>query len=282
MSNDGLARIVDFALERHSIYERRRAGQPWPWTDDPILREWRFTNCYRDLDTVTQWLRSNWYDRRADAPDLWFSAVVARHVNWPETLQELSYPIPWSAARFRRVLDARAERGEKVFTGAYMIKAGRVKGVRKTAALTLDVLTPIWEHRRDLRPRPGEPLRDFHARLLTCYGLSDFMAGQVIADAKPYGALAGAEDWWTFAVPGPGSRRGLNRVFGRPVSAPWRPDEWQAGLAEVCAALNAAFRGRDWPRVSAQDAQNTLCEYDKYERVRLGEGQPRARYRRTV
>lgn len=31
-------------------------------------------------------------------------------------------------------------------------------------------------------------------------------------------------------------------------------------------------------RLSAQDLQNCLCEFDKYERVRLGEGRPKQLY----
>lgn len=31
-------------------------------------------------------------------------------------------------------------------------------------------------------------------------------------------------------------------------------------------------------KLCAQDIQNCLCEFDKYERVRLGEGAPKQRY----
>ena len=32
------------------------------------------------------------------------------------------------------------------------------------------------------------------------------------------------------------------------------------------------------PMIHAQDLQNCLCEFDKYERVRLNEGRPRSNY----
>jgi hypothetical protein len=28
---------------------------PPPWTDDPILAEWKFTNCFRELDRLTRY-----------------------------------------------------------------------------------------------------------------------------------------------------------------------------------------------------------------------------------
>jgi hypothetical protein len=42
-----------FAAARQHIYEARLAGRPGPWTADPILRQHRFTNCYRAADRVS-------------------------------------------------------------------------------------------------------------------------------------------------------------------------------------------------------------------------------------
>lgn len=37
-------------------------------------------------------------------------------------------------------------------------------------------------------------------------------------------------------------------------------------------------RGHSLKWLDAQDLQNCLCEFDKYERVRMGQGRPRSRY----
>lgn len=42
--------------ERSGIYEKRLRGAPWPWTDDPILLEYKFTNIFRSADRVSQYL----------------------------------------------------------------------------------------------------------------------------------------------------------------------------------------------------------------------------------
>jgi len=43
-----------FVCERQNIYWRRVVEkQPAPWTDDPILREYKFTNIERTLDRNT-------------------------------------------------------------------------------------------------------------------------------------------------------------------------------------------------------------------------------------
>jgi alpha-glutamyl/putrescinyl thymine pyrophosphorylase clade 1 len=45
-----------FAAERYRIYQRRLGGEPGPWTDDPILSAYKFTNVFRACDRVSQFL----------------------------------------------------------------------------------------------------------------------------------------------------------------------------------------------------------------------------------
>jgi hypothetical protein len=57
---DIVPELFAFMKERHAIWERKVAGQPKPWTQDPILQSYRFCNVYRELDTVTVWINNNW------------------------------------------------------------------------------------------------------------------------------------------------------------------------------------------------------------------------------
>src|SRR5690349_19516029 len=76
--------------ERNNIYERRLDHpDARPYTQDPILQQYRFCNCFRELDTVTIWVRKNIREPFADHPYLWFMLAIARQINWPETLAEL-------------------------------------------------------------------------------------------------------------------------------------------------------------------------------------------------
>ncbi|MCY3888977.1 MAG: putative DNA base hypermodification protein, partial [bacterium] len=40
------------AAERQAIFFRRVSGEASPWTDDPVLGRYRFTNAYRASDRV--------------------------------------------------------------------------------------------------------------------------------------------------------------------------------------------------------------------------------------
>lgn len=273
--------MKDYALfrywivERHAIWERRLLGCPKPWTLDAILQSYRFCNAYRELDTVTEWITDNWRSPHAHDPDLWFAMCVARLINWPDTLQALGYPVPWNAARFVAVLHARKATG-KAFGGAYIVSTNGHK-MDKAEYLAQHVLTPLWSSRAALRPHAGDTLGAFHTRLQEFNGMGSFMAAQVVADVKYVMPLRNASDWFIWAASGPGSRRGLNRLLGRETGAPWREADWRAELFKLHTRILTDLP-KHMPSLHAQDLQNCLCEFDKYMRVKLGEGKPRAGY----
>lgn len=269
--------LLSFILERHNIYRRRERGEPKPWTSDPILQQFRFCNVYRELDTVTIWIADNWRRPHATDLDLWFAMAVARFVNWPDTLAELGYPVPWNPDHFLQVLEDRKERGEKVFTGAYIIHSDR-SGDSKAVYVARKVLTPLWKDRRSLRIIRHRTLARAHEKLMSYPGVGSFMAGQIIADLKYVKPLSKATDWWTWAAPGPGSERGLNRVMGRKPNTRWQPGEWLRCLQELHRQIRPLLRDAKVPQMHGQDVNNCLCEWDKYERFRLGEGKPKQKY----
>lgn len=268
--------FVNFIIERHVIYLNRREGNSKPWTDDPILQEYRFCNVYRELDTVTQWVHDNWLHPHSDEPDLWFAMAVARWVNWPDTLEAIGFPVPWDPMKFVRAMAKRKALGHKVWTGAYMIGTqGNAKD--KPLFIAEDVLSPLWRRREELRPKPGMTLEEFARPIINTKNQGTFMVGQIVADIKHVEPLLLADDWDTWVVSGPGSRRGLNRIVGRSIKAGWSDADFAANVDELRQCVNERLPD-GWEKVDAQNLQNCLCEFDKYERVRLGEGRPRSRY----
>lgn len=45
-----------FACERQNVFYNKLNGKSMPYTDDKILQEYKFCNCYRVLDRVSQFL----------------------------------------------------------------------------------------------------------------------------------------------------------------------------------------------------------------------------------
>lgn len=251
------------------------------YSSDPIIAEYRFCNVRREDDRVTVWLRKNWREPHIQDTHLWFAMCVARFVNWPDTLDELGYPVPWDASRFLFVMRHRKLLKAKVYSGAYMTRAEPgMPGEDKASYQAKSVFGPLWENRMTLRPSPEDTLNSYHTMLMRYHGMGSFMAAQVVADMKyapPFkvGREVRAKDWWTFAASGPGSRRGLNRVLGRPPESPWTEEGWRMEHSRLIERMGEI---EGVGRLTASDWQNVECEFDKYERVRLGEGRPRARY----
>lgn len=269
-------RFFAFCRERDAVRQRRAAGLPKPWTEDSVIQSYRFCNIRREDDRVTQWIRENWREPYAQDPDLWFAMVVARLLNQPESLTALGWPVPWSCRDWLGVLKARKDAGQRNFNAAYIVSTNG-RPMAKELYLADEVLEPLWRARERLRPQPGDTLGAYHILLGQFQGLGSFMTAQVIADLKYAPPLAQARDWHTFAASGPGSRRGLNRVLGRPVEAPWKEDDWRTALGRLRTAVEPMFAAAGMEMVHNQDLQNCLCEVFKYYKA-LDGGRPKQRY----
>lgn len=273
-------RLFAFAKERYSISQKKDRGDTPPWTDDPILRDYRFCSIYREDDKVTRWIRNNWREPHADDPDLWFAMCLARLLNLPASLEAVGYPERWNELRFLQKIDRyRQDHGDtkaKIFNGAYIVSAPTSP---KHVYLAREILTPLWVQRRTLRPRNGDTLNSYHMQLGQMHGFGSFMTAQVIADLKYHGPLKHAIDWWTFAASGPGSRKGLNAVLERPLGAPWVEDDWRMALSELRKQLLPMFKKAKMPMPHAQDCQNLLCEYSKMHRAMYEGKMPKQKYR---
>jgi hypothetical protein len=275
----GAKALLDFITKRHLLAIVKASGLPKPWTSDTILQQYRFCNVYRELDTVTQWIATHWRPAHRRDPDVWFSMVIARLVNTPSTLAALPM-MGWDAERFVGTLDKLAARGDKVFSSAYIVSTNG-RAMPKPLYLAEQVLTPLWDKRDHYRPRFKDTLESFHTRLTGAQGMGSFMAAQVVADVKNHrsSTLAVAPDWLTWAAPGPGSIRGLARVVYGDHEKKVPASDFLKCINDLQAYINPRLQPRKgFFAVCAQDLQNCLCEFDKYERVRLGQGKPRQKY----
>ena len=99
MNEKMIERFFNWINERHMIYLRYKVdGDSWPWTEDKILQEYKFTNVFRELDTGTIWLRENWLEPFHDHPKLFFNICLYRQFNWWPTAEFLGFAIePHSA-----------------------------------------------------------------------------------------------------------------------------------------------------------------------------------------
>lgn len=256
-----------FIGERHRIYLAKEGGANPPWTADPILQNYKFTNVYRELDRTSKWIADNWREPHKSDKDVWFSIAVSVLSNKIETMEALGYPVPWKKQRYINVLT------EHGFGSAYMLTTHRKQIPRPV--YYAEILDILWRYRDILGPHNFDTLEAWHSRLSRLDGLASFTTGQIIAGSKYILDKKAYSDWWTFAPQGPGSTRGLSRYNGLPLKTKWESDAWKHAIQylrkELYEQLGHKFHG--------QDVQNCLCEFDKYCRLRFNEGQVKHLYR---
>lgn len=266
---EAVIRLEIWMAERDSIRMKKEAGMKKPWTSDPILQRFRFCNVRREDDKVTQWFAEHWRNELYWwEPNFIPAIMLGRTINWPDTLMRLGFPLEWNKERYLEILDQLQAQGKKVYTGAYMITAGPT-GVRKNAWVLGNAET-YFQH----PPKMYGTLESSWRSVQDYPCVGPFIAGQIIADLKHTKHLAGASDWMTWAPVGPGSMRGLNRCYSRPVKTQISQEQGLEEMREIAAESRTVHR----MGLCLQDVQNCLCEFDKYERVRLGEGKPRSSY----
>src|SRR5262249_18173428 len=85
-----------FAAERQKIFFQRLEGRHRPWTDDPILRTYKFTNAYRASDRVSQYLIRNVIYREdlpSTAVEVFFRIMLFKLFNKIQTWELLESEI---------------------------------------------------------------------------------------------------------------------------------------------------------------------------------------------
>lgn len=199
------------------------------------------------------------------------------------------------------VLRSALPRGPWV-TGSYIVKTpdgmDKLRGAlwiveeaRKRAAGTVAALASA-----------GAPQASLEAlwRALQAFPfIGPFTGYEIVTDMRHQYYWRDAPDIMTWANAGPGAIRGLNRLHGRELRHPLRqtqacaemrtllfragdPDYWvqqKMPIAErTWETAKFSHMGPDWHMWEMRDVEHTLCEWDKYERARLGEGRPRGTY----
>jgi hypothetical protein len=274
-SADPRGRLVATGIERAAIRQRREAGEPRPWSTEPIFASYpkrRFCNLRREDDAGSKWVVDNIIEPFRNHPDLWFAVVAFRccgneYSTWGELLPFL---LPLDAEGFRR--KAKALKAD----GGVIHRMKAYKPVMPPSGNMIDfhadyVLTPLWRDRESWRPRPDETLNSYSDRLEQWPRIGGFLAAQVLGDLKPV-AFKDAPDYSTYVRSGPGSRHGLNRILGRPVNAPWTEVAFRRALMQLLAEVNPHFIAAGLAPLDAQGLQHWLCEFDKWERVREESG----------
>ena len=109
------------------------------------------------------------------------------------------------------------------------------------------------------------------------------MSYEVVTDLNYTPVLDKAQDRFSWANAGPGAIRGLNRIHGRDLKKGMRQEQANKEM-QALLAVKSQYLDHHTPedQVDMRCIEHSLCEWDKYQRVLLGQGKPRSVYRASM
>lgn len=266
-----------FAAERQKIYFRRHTQGVGPWTADPILAQFKFTNAYRAADRVSQYLISsviNAAGSDSSVEETFFRTLVFKIFNKIETWEVLVDQlgsVEWRNYRFAdydRILTAAMRNGGKIYSAAYIMPPVKIEGtdgVKHRGHLAL--IERMMRERVPDRCQSAKSLREIYEILLSYPSIGPFLGYQLTIDINYSELLRHSEA--EFVVAGPGALDGISKCFAEV------GDASPAGIIEFMAdrqdlefqRLGLQFDSLFGRPLQLIDCQNLFCEISKYSRV---------------
>jgi len=276
---------IHYINERHSIWTKRFVlNLPKPWTDDPILQRYKFTNVFRQLDKGTIALRKIICQQK-DPVLIFFNIVWYRYFNLFTHADELGFVKDYQ--QLEDFIVDKAKRGKQIFTGAWMTTGVAFEDKHESY---LRAAKGAWDKREELCKtiQSLTTLKDTCTYLRELYMVGKFLAYELACDMRFTTLLSDATDKLTWANMGPGAQRGLRRLDFPHKNQKEGCTSMQDLYSMITSkrdpiyikvedAIDPQIFNGDWP-FELREIEHNLCEFDKYMRVKNGEGRPRSKY----
>lgn len=266
-----------FAAERQEIFFKRIGGQSEPWTDDHILKQFRFTNVYRATDRVSQYLiKKVIYNSSLDQSpsETVFRILLFKLFNKIETWEVLNSQLggvgkdTFDLTAYDRVLTHVLSNGGRVYSGAYIMPPVRftgTDGVKHRGHLAL--IEKMLNDDIVQRLAASASLSGMFDILRSYPSIGPFLGYQLAIDINYSNVVDHQES--DFVVAGPGALDGISKCFEN-------GDEYDPSdiIEFMCDRQELEFQrlGLEFKRLGERrlqliDCQNLFCEISKYSRV---------------
>jgi alpha-glutamyl/putrescinyl thymine pyrophosphorylase clade 1 len=279
MQSDQIFQLCQYIKERESIRIKKEAGEPFPWTDDPILQTYKFTNVHRSDDRTTKEFKVLYNANYSKLQNL-YNASLYRYFGTPIFARTVGFQYEYSRVNIVNAAEKLQVEGVKIYTSAYVITNAGATGPKHEKIA--DFMEDWWRQRVEIEKclvfnRTWEStLRRMQS--VMGFGGTGFMAKEALLDfILVFPGYFHDEDTWSPV--GPGARRGINRVYGEDLKTSHSEDNL---LRMLKCIYNAVVTELPTLEVNLHDIQFVLCEYDKYQRAKLGEGRPKNKYHRRI
>jgi len=264
-----------FAAERQSIFFKRLANEPSPWTSDHILQKFKFTNAYRASDRVSQYLiREVIYNGDQAASEVLFRIILFKLFNKIETWELLKGhfgTIRYETYKFRdynHVLEQAKRLGTSIYSGAYIMASGkRAFGFDAKHQNHLMLVESIMKNRLFEKVQVLSNMEQLYTNLKEYATIGPFLAYQLATDIN-YSMLTKFSEM-EFVKAGPGAKDGIRKCFTD--FGDYSEEDIISMMADKqfdeFSRTEVEFKNL-WGRpLQLIDCQNLFCEVDKYSRI---------------
>lgn len=265
-----------FATERQEVFYNRIANKIFPWTDDEILKTYKFTNAYRTSDRVSQYLIKNViYNNIYYSPeDQCFRIILFKLFNKIETweyleniLGEISYRT-YDYNIYNQLLMRKIINKERIYSAAYIMPSGKsCFGFNKKHQNNLKLLENMMQTGIAKKIAKAKSLKELYEILLSYPTIGSFLAYQFAIDIN-YSELCDFSEM-SFVIAGPGAKNGIIKCFKDLKGLKYEDiieyvTERQEEEFEKRGLKFKTLFGR---KLQMIDCQNLFCETDKYARI---------------
>ena len=265
-----------FAVERQEVFFRKLAGCSFPWTDDPIIANHKFTNTYRASDRVSQFLiRHVIYEGDQSAHEVLFRTVLFKLFNKIETWELLTSKVgpivygEYSFEQYDRVLTEALSAKRRIYSAAYIMPTGKSTfGQELKHRNHLMLLERMMDDGLPDRIEQCSSMEQAFETMRAYPMIGDFLAYQYVTDLNYSEVLNFSET--EFVSAGPGAKDGISKCFCDLADF---SEEDVIRLVTDCQEeeferLGLKFRSL-WGRpLQYIDVQNLFCEVSKYARLK--------------
>tara|TARA_Y100001973_G_C5201154_1_gene337811 strand:+ start:2576 stop:3445 length:870 start_codon:yes stop_codon:yes gene_type:complete len=268
--------------ERENIrIQKEELNQTPPWTEDPILKEYKFCQVFRNDDRTSRWYIDNIRNPLENSEEVFMATVIFRWFNLiqtGETLLKHNLHINWDS----ELANEKIREQDQWITGAYVIKSPDGYDKLKGISLCIDYM---WEQRKEILAKANarqNSMQDMWLYIKSFPFQGPFMAYEIVTDLSFTKFGRNAKDRLTWANAGPGAMRGLNRLTGRDLDFKKKSHDWVGEMNElykICRYLlpKSIFNSNRHP-FELREVEGGLCEFDKYSRILKGQGRTRSKY----
>lgn len=265
-----------FAAERQEVYYKRLRGMPPPWTDDPIIREYKFTNAYRAADRVSQYLIRHviYASDQPDRPEeVLFRILLFKLFNKIETWQLLTKElgdVTYAGCNFSqidRILTEAMQRGTSIYSAAYIMPSVRRFSYTAKHRCHLALLEMMMRDSLCSKIGSSRTMKEAFELLRSYPSIGTFLAYQLVTDIN-YSELTNFTEV-EFVAAGPGAKDGIRKAFENPSGL---ADEDVIRCVTETQDVQLEERGVGFRTLFGRplqliDCQNLFCEVGKYARV---------------